>query len=97
MPNKNYLSGRRLEYETVHTWVEKGYEAMRTAGSHGPFDVLAFRVDRKPEAIQCKVVALEAQADRLITEFIKDTIPSKHYHQTMTVKVKGGKLKQVTV
>lgn len=41
MPNKNYLSGRRLEYEIVHAAKRIGGVACRTAGSHGWIDVIA--------------------------------------------------------
>lgn len=38
--NKNYLSGRRLEYEMVHEAKKRGLDACRTAGSHGWIDVV---------------------------------------------------------
>jgi len=41
MPNKKYAQGRYVEYRTVKYFKDKGYQAWRTAGSHGPFDVIA--------------------------------------------------------
>lgn len=40
MPNKNYLSGRRLEYEIVNMARKQGDQATRTAGSHGWIDIV---------------------------------------------------------
>lgn len=91
MPNSNYLAGRQLEYDLMSSWREKGYNAVRTAGSHGLYDVVAFRVDRKPEFIQAKRVGTESEAKRLIEKFKKETVPSSHYHQVMSVRVKGNK------
>lgn len=39
MPNRNYEQGRAFEYEIVHELRGEGYEAGRTGGSHGIFDV----------------------------------------------------------
>ncbi len=39
MPNKNYIRGVALEREVVKIFKEKGWEAVRTAGSHSPYDV----------------------------------------------------------
>lgn len=97
MPNKNYKSGRAFEYETQKRWEEKGYATIRASGSHGQFDVVAFRSDRKPEFIQCKVCNDEAEAKRLLKQFISDTIPSLNYHQTMTIKVKRKGITEVTI
>lgn len=37
----NYTRGREKEYEVMKRLREEGYECIRTAGSHGPFDVVA--------------------------------------------------------
>jgi Holliday junction resolvase len=72
-------------------WEEQGYNVVRTAGSHGLYDVVAFRADRKPEFIQCKRVETEAEAKRLIDKFRKSVYPSSFFHQVIEVKVKGAK------
>lgn len=42
MPNKNYLAGRAMEYRVMKDLRSKGLEALRTAGSHGVADIVAF-------------------------------------------------------
>jgi len=37
----NYKRGRETEYKIVKIMEEAGYIALRTAGSHGPWDVMA--------------------------------------------------------
>ena len=37
----NYRSGSSVEYRIIKLFQSWGYEARRTAGSHGPFDVIA--------------------------------------------------------
>lgn len=38
--NKNYVQGRNFEYEVVKIFKDKGFTAIRTAGSHSPYDVI---------------------------------------------------------
>jgi Holliday junction resolvase len=46
MVNKNYEAGRRFEY-TIKKALEKlGWIAIRSAGSHSPFDIIAIKGDR---------------------------------------------------
>ncbi len=40
MPNKNYIRGVALEREVVKIFKEAGWDAVRTAGSHSPYDVV---------------------------------------------------------
>lgn len=37
-----YAAGRRAEYKCVQQLKREGFNAVRTAGSHGPFDVVAW-------------------------------------------------------
>ena len=37
-----YQAGRRAEYAAIRELKTQGYQAVRTAGSHGPFDVVAW-------------------------------------------------------
>ena len=39
MPNRNYIRGRNKEYEAMR-YLNTMYLALRTAGSHSPFDVV---------------------------------------------------------
>lgn len=53
MPNKNYLRGRRFEYETVKRWTgDSQWKAVRTAGSHGEFDVVVYTQDDLQERLR---------------------------------------------
>jgi Holliday junction resolvase len=90
--NANYRAGRAIEYEVVKHFQNKGYTAFRTAGSHGPYDVVAIRADRKPELVQCKRTSDVATAERLLKVFKTNTMPSLYYHQTMWIRVKGNKV-----
>lgn len=90
MSNKNYQAGRRLEYECMKRYEADTWTTMRTAGSHGLYDVIAVRWDRKPIFIQCKRVGTEAAGKRLLKSFKETTMPSSFYHQVMEVKVKGS-------
>jgi Holliday junction resolvase-like predicted endonuclease len=40
-----YAKGRRLEYKSMAMLACEGYRCLRTAGSHGEFDLLAFQPD----------------------------------------------------
>ena len=37
----NYVRGRAYEYEVVKLFKDAGYKVVRTAGSHGEFDLIA--------------------------------------------------------
>jgi hypothetical protein len=91
--NKNYQAGRRAEYECMKRWRAKDYIAVRSAGSHGPWDVCAVRWDRPTELIQCKVTESETVAKGLLKAFktLPPFTPSRYFHQVLEVKVKGSK------
>lgn len=69
MPNKNYLSGRAFEYRRKKFWSENGLTMLRTAGSHGVFDLIGFMPSGGVVGIQCKRVKKDAQAVKLINTF----------------------------
>jgi Holliday junction resolvase len=55
MPNSNYLSGRRAEYQAIKDLKEQGaILAQRTAGSHSLIDVVAVMPSGKVRLIQVK-------------------------------------------
>ena len=89
--NKNYESGRRLEYEIMKRWEERGYSVARSAGSHGIWDVCAVRWDRSVELIQCKVTKERRVAENMVRDFKSNPplTPSKYFHQSLVVKIKG--------
>jgi Holliday junction resolvase len=47
MPNKNYVKGRRKEYQIVNDLRTLGYLAFRSAGSHSPVDVVAIHPEKQ--------------------------------------------------
>ena len=68
MPNRNYLSGRRFEYKVKAAWEAEGWKVLRTAGSHGEFDLIAYRGGKTtPVFIQCKRVTKEREADKMLS------------------------------
>lgn len=66
--NANYNRGRRFEYARKHYWESLGYVCLRTAGSHGCFDLVVLR-GRTVILIQCKVCKTLTEALRLIKAF----------------------------
>lgn len=78
---------------------ENGWTVMRTAGSRGPYDVVAIHPTLTPLFIQCKVCASEAQAERLIMKF-GDCPPMPvrlQYTQKLVVKVARQDERSVSV
>ena len=49
--NKNYRNGRALEYKVIKELEGKGFTALRTAGSHGVADIVAFRSKSLPMSL----------------------------------------------
>lgn len=72
MPNKNYLAGRAFEYKVKARYEEHGYTVLRMAGSHGPYDLIAYRAYAPAVAIQCKRVETVKQAEKLINDWNTD-------------------------
>ncbi len=96
MANKNYIAGRAFEYATIRLFRALGYDACRTAGSHGHFDVIAIHPQHGGiELIQCKKVSSEAEC-RLLQKKFREAPPYQPLilgagvHQVLTVKVKGS-------
>ena len=69
MPNKNYQRGRRFEWEVKKDLEKQGYAVMRTAGSHGAYDLIAIYdgTSLYVRFIQCKVV-------KKLTDGVKKTL-----------------------
>jgi hypothetical protein len=87
-PNRNYIAGRAFEYKIMAQWKAKDNIVMRTAGSHGPFDVIAIDPGHVCTLIQCKRVAKMGQANALIEKW-KTNPPIKqgNYHLCLEVYV----------
>jgi Holliday junction resolvase len=89
MPNANYESGRRFEYKIAKELRAEGHVVMRTAGSHGPFDLICITPEGDVGLIQCKRVKTDAEAKRLTTKFRENPpLPSSgNYEQEIVVYV----------
>lgn len=67
----NYARGRRIEYRVMRDLEDSGYTVYRTAGSHGHFDLIAYKpgdvvrfyqikYSRKPSATKDELDAFNA-------------------------------------
>lgn len=77
MPNKNYISGKNFEYKVRDYFVNKGYFVVRSAGSKGIADLVAFNsrnAAEYPLLIQCKHHAINKK------EIIKNAKTIQHLY-----------------
>ena len=93
--NSNYRRGRAFEYERMKHYKEvMKQDVVRTAGSHGQWDLISTDWSRGIVTyIQCKVVSTQAEAARLLSKWQLEPpfSPRRALHQTMEVKVKGSR------
>lgn len=89
MPNKNYQAGVRFERERKLYWESLGYTVLRTAGSHGAFDLIALHHGRDPVGVQCKRVSTLAEARRVVGKFKDDHRYFAGIISRIEVKIKG--------
>ena len=79
MPNQNYRRGRQLEWQVRKDLENMGYHAMRTAGSHGEFDIIAYITPGNHTIItfiQCKLTKDAKQIPSIIKKATeKVTLP----------------------
>lgn len=54
MTNKNYRRGSNFERWLLTKLIDRGYDGLRSAGSHSSVDVMVWDKDGKMFAIQCK-------------------------------------------
>ena len=95
MPNANYVAGRRFEYERAKHWRSIGHEVMRTAGSHGLFDLITISTGGDIQLLQLKRVSNVAEAQCFLARFAARP-PLGHrtrarYHQVLEIRVRGHK------
>jgi hypothetical protein len=69
MPNRNYINGRAYEYKAKQLLEAQGYTTIRTAGSHGPYDLLAMKSGEKVRCIQIKRTKAPGGSQRLLRAF----------------------------
>lgn len=84
--NRNYAKGVRFERKRKAAWEKKGYVVLRTAGSHGPWDLIAIREHAPVELIQCKVCKTHTQARKYLRANPL-LLSTGQFHQTMEVWV----------
>lgn len=73
----NYRRGREREYRTQRILESAGYETIRTAGSHGPVDVIAFGVPSSVRFVQVKSGSGRISPQGLEALLaIRDTLPN---------------------
>ena len=59
MPNKAYLKGRKKEYKLVNELRGRGFDVIRSAGSHGFADVVGVHRDDK------KILFIQSKGDNI--------------------------------
>ena len=74
MPNPNYQRGVRWERKVKKLYEDLGWTVLRTAGSHGFFDLIAFPSICIPTCIQCKCLknGTEDDAHRVAKTFCEN-------------------------
>ncbi len=61
----SYKKGRDFEYEVKHIFESNGYEVLRTAGSHSPYDLILIKYTPENKRmvfltfVQCKIKKLK--------------------------------------
>lgn len=93
MPNKNYISGRKFEYDVRDFFEERGYTVIRSAGSHTPIDLVVF--DR------FGVLLIQCKNKKIHLSEIKDFIAlSKRYDEYdfyVATSEKKGRKKNIVI
>ena len=87
MPNYNYQSGRRTEYQVKRRYERAGFTCVRAAGSKGNWDIVAFGEYPYVKLIQVKRVKAQAEAKRLLRQFKATNPAPKGFHRVMEVYV----------
>lgn len=75
MPNPAYLRGRRAEWALQKQLREAGFEALRTAGSHGKADLIVFVNSDDPLALMKPILLREL--DDALDGFMEESDPGK--------------------
>jgi len=58
--NRNYNRGRAYEYKAKKALEQQGWTVIRAAGSHGPYDLIAFKEGQRVRCIQIKATKVAA-------------------------------------
>lgn len=94
-PNRNYISGRTMEYARKKFWEDQGHKVIRAAGSHGLYDLVTFSPNGTVQGIQCKVTDSVGKAEAMLARWkTNPPLPDRatnQFIQTLEVKVKHEK------
>jgi len=78
----NYKKGVRLEQEVIDIFKEHGWDALRSAGSHSPFDVVLVKYTDPPKQFKiqgnkkiCFVAFVQCKVKRLKKEDTPEQSP----------------------
>ena len=81
----NYERGVRLEREVQQIFKNAGYEAIRTAGSHSPYDVILIKYTKGPKGHNkkiCFVSFVQCKVQKVKGSDVGDTCPERAYKDT---------------
>jgi hypothetical protein len=93
MPNKNYLAGRRFEYQVKEALEKMGWTIIRSSGSKGLFDLVGVKfesVDKKINFWNYQLHIGFWQLKKHIPEHIADMVRGKIVNKlTKTIQAVG--------
>ena len=70
MPRSPYKRGARYEYYVKQLLEEKGYLVVRTAGSHGPFDLIAIDKEKR------EILLVQVTRRKYLSAELKESLAS---------------------
>lgn len=91
-----YFRGRRKEWEVVKTLKAAGYRVVRSAGSHGPWDVCAVS-PIEVILIQVKYHKTGKVSSSEISDFQTMAVPSDRVRKEVWIFTKGKRNPQIIV
>lgn len=78
MPNRAYQRGRSAEYKAIRILRQRNYLYVRSAGSHGPCDIVAAAPDGTRLLLQIKRGKVKAsQEERIALKFMAARFAAK--------------------
>ena len=78
----NYSRGRYYEYKAKKELEAQGYTILRSAGSHGPWDLTAFKDEEPVRCVQIKYTKSERGMKRLLNTFKPILVRGQSHYQT---------------
>ena len=88
--NRNYVAGRSYEYKAKAKLEKEGYLVIRSAGSHGKWDLMAVHEGFPVRCIQIKRVQKEGAMKRLFFDWDdQQHVDDQHYREELWVYFKA--------